>query len=274
MAHEELSDDRPVGRVLGRRELLAWFGAAGAAALSGCASDPPRETGASPTPLVATPETESTGGPPISADPKAPATTLPSGDVGPVCIVRPEQTAGPFYFDTQLERSDIRVDQATGVQSEGAPLRVTFEVFDAQPNGCVPLPDAIVDIWHCDAKGVYSGVSGDQGSFLRGLQRTNVAGAAEFMTIYPGWYPGRAVHIHFKVLTAADTGSMEFVSQLYFDDALTDTVFEEPPYSARQARSTRNTHDGLFSSGGNDLLLDVTRTSEGYAAVFRIGLIL
>ena len=118
-----------------------------------------------------------------------------------------------------------------------------------------------MDIWHCDAMGVYSGVE-DPGfktvgqTFLRGYQLTDDAGEARFRTIYPGWYPGRAVHIHFKIRT--DPGSArghEFISQLYFDEALTGRVYSRMPYAGRTGKPDRNADDEIFARGGDQLLL-------------------
>jgi protocatechuate 3,4-dioxygenase beta subunit len=127
-----------------------------------------------------------------------------------------------------------------------------------------------VDVWHCDAAGVYSDVSdphfntvGQQ--FLRGSQVTDEAGTATFTTIYPGWYAGRAVHIHFKVHPDATS---VFTSQLFFDDALSDRVFAQAPYAAKGRRDTLNRTDGIYQA---TLLLDVAETADGYAATFPLG---
>jgi protocatechuate 3,4-dioxygenase beta subunit len=135
-----------------------------------------------------------------------------------------------------------------------------------------------VDIWHCDASGVYSDVSDPSFNtmgqkFLRGYQVTDGSGSVRFSTIYPGWYSGRAVHIHFKIrLFAGPQKTYEFTSQLYFDDSLTDRVHSQPPYNSKGTRHTRNSQDGIFSEGGSQLLLDLTQTSQGYSAMFDIGL--
>jgi protocatechuate 3,4-dioxygenase beta subunit len=109
--------------------------------------------------------------------------------------------------------------------------------------------------------------------FLRGYQVTNANGMAEFITIYPGWYPGRTIHIHFKIRTNADAQqSSEFTSQLYFDDAITDRVHAQAPYVARGQRTQKNNQDGIFQSGGDQLLLQLTNAAEGYVGRFDIGL--
>ena len=156
----------------------------------------------------------------------------------------------------------------------GVPLALGFNVSRVNGSSCVPLSGAYVDIWHCDALGTYSDVSGAQGQkFLRGYQVTDSSGAAAFTTIYPGWYTGRAVHIHFKIrLFTGSQTSYSFTSQLYFDDALTDQVYTQSPYNTRGARDTRNSRDGIYNSGGSQLLLTPTASGQGYAATFDIGL--
>jgi len=195
----------------------------------------------------------------------------------PACVVRPEQTEGPFFVEERLNRSDIRLDPMSGAAVAGAPLALTFRTSRAGGGRCTPLAGAIVDVWHCDAAGVYSDVRDPRGrtvgqKFLRGYQMTDASGVARFVTIYPGWYEGRAVHIHFKVRTQVDGRGREFTSQLYFDDALTDAVHRQAPYAARRERRTRNDGDGLFRHGGRALLLNVTEDGRGYAGTFDLGL--
>ncbi len=130
---------------------------------------------------------------------------------------------------------------------------------------------AVVDLWQCDALGVYSDVPGPGAGrkFLRGLQRTDAQGRARFTTVYPGWYQGRTVHLHFKIRS----GSQEFSSQLFFDDAQSDTVFAQAPYSQRSNRPTRNANDGIYGQNGRQLTLQCTPSGGGsYAAAFDIGL--
>lgn len=196
----------------------------------------------------------------------------------PACIARPRQMEGPYFVDVGLNRSDIRPDPATGAVKPGVPLQLDFRVSRMSAGACAPLPDAQVEVWQCDAGGVYSGVR-DSGfdttgqKFLRGYQVTGRTGAARFTTIYPGAYPGRTVHIHFLIRSArASGGRDEFTSQLYFDDALTDRVLAQAPYARRGSRTPRNAGDGLFRQGGAQLLLAVREQGQGYAATFDIAL--
>jgi protocatechuate 3,4-dioxygenase beta subunit len=239
------NDDRQVGRVLTRREVIALLGGAGVSMLVGCSGEQSSST----------PVTE---------------TGTPS------CVVRPEQTEGPFFVDTQLNRSDIRPDPSDGSVKQGAPLQLVLRVSRIASSGCSPLAGAMVDIWHCDALGAYSDFSfeGTEGKkFLRGYQLTGANGSVRFTTIYPGWYPGRTVHIHFKVRTGSALGeSYDFTSQLYFDDSVTDEVHTKEPYASRGQRTLRNAQDGIFRGGGNQLILLLKKAGQGYEATFDIGL--
>jgi protocatechuate 3,4-dioxygenase beta subunit len=197
----------------------------------------------------------------------------------PTCIVTPKQTEGPFFVDERLKRSDIRVDPSDGRVKSGVPLQLTLRVSAVGGAGCNPLSGAIVDVWQCDAIGVYSAVNepGSQSTaaknFLRGYQVTEADGSSQFTTIYPGWYPGRTVHIHFKVRVGVKSGrGQEFTSQLYFDDALTDRVHAQSPYAGKGQRAVRNQRDGLFRNGGAQLMLSPVQSGEGYTATFDIGL--
>jgi protocatechuate 3,4-dioxygenase beta subunit len=282
------NDDVPVGRILSRREVLALFGATGAAFLAGCTTDtsqsniptavpttaptsPPAPTAAPAATVLPTEPPAPTLAAPTSVATVAPTSAPVAAAPAPACVVRPETTEGPYFVDDKLLRADIRSDPATGAVSEGAPLALTFLVSQISSAGCGPLAGAIVDVWHCDANGVYSSVADrsfntTSQQFLRGYQVTDANGQASFTTIYPGWYPGRPIHIHFKIRTAAGA---EFTSQLFFDEALNDQVLANPPYAGRGQRNTLNSDDGIFR---DELLLNVTGDSQGYAATFHIGL--
>ena len=234
------NDDEMVGSLISRRAALRLFGAAaGGGALLGAT----RLSGAT-------------------------AQTSTSSAALPSCIVRPAMTEGPYFVDEKLSRSDIRSDPASKTLRPGAALRLNFLVSSVSTKGCSPLEGAMIDIWQCDADGIYSDVQGDGHKFLRGYQLSDAKGTAQFLTIYPGWYPGRTVHIHFKIRHAGK----EFTSQLFFDDTFTDTVFKGAPYNTRGARNTRNGADSIYRNGGSQLLLDTKADGKGYAATFDIGL--
>jgi protocatechuate 3,4-dioxygenase beta subunit len=190
----------------------------------------------------------------------------------PDCVVRPQQTEGPYFVDEELLRSDIRSDPSDGSVRQGEPLELAFVVSRTDGASCTALPDARVDVWHCDAQGIYSDVR-DPGfetvgkKFLRGQQIADADGRVRFTTIYPGWYRGRAVHIHFKIRS----GREEFTSQLYFDEALSDRVLARAPYATGQRR-LRNEDDGIFAGEGERLMLPVKEQGQGLAGLFRIAL--
>jgi protocatechuate 3,4-dioxygenase beta subunit len=198
----------------------------------------------------------------------------------PSCILSPAQTEGPYFVDERLNRSDIRPDPADGSIAQGVPLVLLLTTSAVAAGKCAPLAGAIVDIWHCDVDGRYSdtrepGFDTTGKKFLRGYQVTDAAGNARFTTIYPGWYAGRTVHIHFKVRDG--TGAKrnhEFTSQLYFDDAFTDRVYARAPYTKRGRRTVRNGGDGIFRDGGGHMILSVTENGAGYAANFNVGVAL
>ena len=219
-----------------------------------------------------------TAGAAILAGSTAYNASAPNSDNLPACVITPQQTEGPFFIDERLNRSDIRVDPSDGSTKAGLPLTLTFRVSAIGSAGCNPLSGAIVDVWQCDAVGAYSAVN-ERGSqtagknFLRGYQVTKPDGSTQFTTIYPGWYPGRTVHLHFKVRTKAKSQKpRELTSQLYFDDALTDRIHAQPPYNSKGPRSVKNQQDGLFRNGGRQLMLSVVENPQGYAATFDIGL--
>jgi protocatechuate 3,4-dioxygenase beta subunit len=134
----------------------------------------------------------------------------------------------------------------------GVLLDLALRVSTTSEDQCRPLRGARVDIWQADAQGVYSGIPelGTTGrDFLRGFQITDEAGWVQFLTVFPGWYPGRTVHIHAKVRTFDPFGGVvtEISTQLFFDDALTDTVFETAAYAGRGPRDTRNATDPVLA---------------------------
>lgn len=199
----------------------------------------------------------------------------------PDCVVTPAQMEGPYFVDEKLERVDIRSDPTDGTVSTGLPLRLRMGVHRVDGTACAPITGAHVDVWQCDAAGIYAGVVDTQGlfdtrakKFLRGYQVSNARGVVEFQTIYPGWYPGRTPHIHFKVrLYAGAQKSFEFTSQLYFDDAITDRIYAQAPYNTKGDRSTRNNRDGIFQrENGPQLLFRLSEARGEWTGEFDIGL--
>ena len=179
------------------------------------------------------------------------------------CVLTPEQTEGPYYIANEAVRRNITEGRP------GAPLLLRAFVVNAST--CKPIKSAAVDIWHADAGGVYSGFGSGAGNrtFMRGVQRTNAKGLAQFRTVYPGWYQGRTVHIHVKVHLG---GNVVHTGQLYFPDAVTDAVYRKQPYSSRPSRDVRNAADSIFRNGGSKSLLSVKKNSAGvYVATIMMG---
>jgi protocatechuate 3,4-dioxygenase beta subunit len=240
-------DDLPIGRVLTRRETLALLGSTGTLLLLG--------------------GWISRAGASRPGQPRNP------------CVVRPASTAGPYYVDEKLDRSDIRSDPADGTVKQGALLALTLNVFSIAKGSCAPLKGAVVDVWQCDAEGVYSDAVDSNFNttgkkFLRGYQVTDKSGVAKFTTIYPGWYPTRTPHIHYKIRSPVSAPSpYEFTGQLYFDEGLSDRVYAKPPYAAKGKRTVSNITDRIYNrDGGRQTMLTVRPAKDGYAASFDVAL--
>jgi protocatechuate 3,4-dioxygenase beta subunit len=247
-----------------RRRALGAAGVVGIGALLGACS---REGAVTETQVPTTSGASATVQPQSTP---SPANAALFGNAA-TCTLSPEQTEGPYYFDVDSIRGDIREDRP------GMPLRLVMRVQDSA--ACTPIANAVVDIWHCDAGGVYSGFeSASQGgpgggartddeTYLRGAQVTNADGIVEFTTIYPGWYRGRTVHIHTKVHLDSST---LLTSQLYFDEQVTAAVYQTAPYASRSGRDTFNDGDGIFSGAGERALLTLAKEAEGYRGVITL----
>jgi protocatechuate 3,4-dioxygenase beta subunit len=178
------------------------------------------------------------------------------------CVLTPELTEGPYYIAGEKFRRDIR---------EGHPgTLLTLDLTVLNASTCKPIKGAAVDIWHADAAGEYSGFGSDTSNrtFLRGIQKTNTRGVAAFTTIYPGWYRGRAVHIHVKVHVG---GSVVHTGQLFFADGLTRAVYKAAPYASRGNPDLTNAQDSIFVNGGKSGLLAVKKNGAGYIGSIAMG---
>jgi len=251
--------------MMSRRGVLGLLGVLGVKALAGCSGDSGSDAATS-TPA------------PGSAPTPSPATLS--------CIVTPAETEGPFFVDERLDRSDLTSGTSNPAVIGGLPLVLRLAVYQVNGDACVPIAGVQVDVWHADAVGTYSDEQ-SEGSVgrtdLRGYQLTDQSGAVQFRTIYPGWYPGRTVHIHFKIRTFTGSGATasDFTSQLYFDETTTDAVFASAPYNSRGPRDTNNAADSIYSAAladgtpsGSHLMLDLAPagSGSGYVAGFTIGL--
>jgi protocatechuate 3,4-dioxygenase beta subunit len=221
-----------------RRQAILTIGGAGAAFGFGCA-------GSSPT----SPETTTT-------------TTPVTGSSA--CAVTPSETVGPFPSLTDLIRSDIREGKS------GATLTLTITVVNSI-NNCSPVANANVEIWQCDAAGNYSqyGTQTAQ-TYLRGIQTTNAEGQVTFTTVYPGWYQGRATHIHVEVVR---NGVSSKVTQIAFPESVNAAVYATGVYASRGSNPTANARDGIFADSLDSEIASVSGdAASGYTATFRLGI--
>lgn len=257
MTHTSKANPTPIGR----RTVLIATGATAAALTVGAAAPESRTAAQAP---------------------EAPAAQAPVAAAA-VCTLTKEMTEGPYYLDGQLVRADVGEDKT------GIPLELTLTVVD--DSTCAPLNRALVEIWHCDALGEYSGFVGnnghdepDNGTFLRGGVLTGTDGVARITSVYPGWYRGRCVHIHVKVHTdvtlTADgsfTGGQELhTGQLFFDETVTTRVAALAAYAANTVPRTTLAQDGIYDDGGAASgLLTLTALggspSAGYAGTLTLG---
>lgn len=191
---------------------------------------------------------------------------MPGADV---CVLTPEVTEGPYYFDPALERADI----TEGTQ-QGVATTVRLQIVDGS---CKPIEGARVDIWHCNAEGLYSGYANQTGgidtsgqTFLRGTQFASASGIVEFQTIYPGWYAGRTTHIHFKVFLDDQT---VLTGQLFFPDALSQFLYQNvPPYTDHgHDRGVLNANDNIASQATRASFAYVKELEERYLVAMIVG---
>ena len=174
-------------------------------------------------------------------------------------IPPPGITEGPYWVEELLVRSDIRLDPVTGIWQDGFPIYLGINVWQLHNNVITPLKNVVLDLWQCNAHGVYSdeAVEGTLGQkFLRGTQVTPASGSVWFLTNYPGWYSGRTPHIHVRARVwdaTTDTITYNFVTQLFFNDAFTNSLyFTTPPYNQRPYRDTYNQTDNIYTGASED----------------------
>lgn len=249
---------------LSRRGALGAGGLVGLSALiASCSSDKGQASGS----VTTTTSVPVSGGGSATVSPQTSSVSPELFDGTASCSLTPQETEGPYYFDVDSIRSDIREDR------QGTPLRLAMRVLDAS---CAPIANAVVDIWHCDAGGVYSGFeSASQGgpggggrtddeTYLRGAQVTNAEGIVVFQTVYPGWYRGRTVHIHFKVHLDKRT---LLTSQLFFDETITTAVYARAPYSSHPNRDAFNNTDAIFDQS---LIMTLRPEADGYLGIMSV----
>ena len=233
------------GVLVSRRRALSLLGAAGAALSGACGGDTPT----SPTSTSSTASTTTTT-----------ATTSATG----TCAVSPTETVGPYPSLSQFVRSDIREDRP------GLPLNLTIAVVNAN-SACAPVAGASVEIWQCDVAGEYSQYGNSrQQTFLRGIQTTNANGQVTFLTVYPGWYQGRATHIHVEVTA---NGRSAKVTQIAFPEDVNAEVYRSGAYASRGLNPTSNSRDGIFADSLSQEMATISgNTTSGYNATFQVGI--
>jgi protocatechuate 3,4-dioxygenase beta subunit len=247
---------RSTRRRLNRREALGMLGAAGAALSAACNGSSP--TG--PTAVTTTTTTTTTTTPPVATQPPTSGSTS-------TCAVSPNETIGPYPSLADFVRSDIRENK------QGLPVTLAITVVNTNAS-CAAVSGAVVDIWQCDADGNYSQYGAERNlTYLRGLQTTDSSGRVTFVTIYPGWYQGRATHIHVEVTL---NGRSVKVTQIAFPEDVTASVYRTGVYASSGQNPTTNARDNVFSDGVTEEMITITGgdTTNGYTATFQVGVAL
>jgi len=239
----------PRPRRLNRRQALELLGAAGAVMTAACGG------GGTPTSPSATSTSTTTNT----------TTTTDNGTVaGTGCAVTPTETVGPYPSHGDYFRRNVTDGKP------GLPLSLTIAVVNAA-SSCAPVSGATVEIWQCDHEGVYSEYGQGTGqNFLRGAQTTDAQGQATFDTVYPGWYQGRATHVHVEVTIG---GRSVKVTQIAFPEDITAAVYRTGVYAAKGQNSTTNGRDGVFADGVSQELISLSgNTSSGFSGTFQVGI--
>src|SRR5262245_25295841 len=244
-----MTDEKAHEKRLDRREVIRIIGAAGAAAVAAaCGGESATSPSAVASAVTTTAGTGVTNGTSAGND---------------ACAVSPNETAGPYPSKSDIFRSDIREN------SQGVSLALTIRVINVS-NGCAPLANANVEIWQCDAAGNYSEYgSQTTQTYLRGIQTTDANGQVNFMTVYPGWYQGRATHIHIEVTT---NGRSVKVTQIAFPETTNNAVYATGVYASRGSNPTSNLQDGIFADSlSSELVTPSGNPTAGYSASYQVG---
>lgn len=207
------------------------------------------------------------------------AVSTPLANASNVCSISPSMTEGPYFIDERLNRSDLTAGATHAGVTQGLPLQLDINVVSARVTGCLPLAAVQIDVWSADAEGTYSEFGSGAGQkFLRGYQVTGTTGQVSFKTVYPGWYEGRAIHIHVKarLFNAAGNKTFEFNTQLFFDDTVNDIVTARATYNARGPRTTRNAQDNIYNGQAASLvnIQPLQDGSTGYLGTATVSLAL
>jgi protocatechuate 3,4-dioxygenase beta subunit len=255
-------------RAFTRRTLI---GSLGGLALVGCSSG----GGGAGSPAATTGGTVTTTTPATATGTTTGTTTTTTATTPGSCVLIPQETVGPYplFNDIASAAAYQREDITEGKM--GVPLRLTLNIVNVN-NGCAPILTAMVYVWHTDKDGYYSGYNQSGAdmrgqTFCRGVQTTDTSGRVTFATIYPGWYPGRATHIHFRVYLGLD---LQATSQLAFPDTVTSAVYATPLYAAKGDNPTKASNDGIFSDGVTYQMpiLTANAATGGYDAELTVGI--
>jgi len=239
---------------LHRREVLAALGAGvGAAAMAACGSS-------SPTAATTNPTTTTTTVPPTTTA---------------ACAVTPSETRGPYPDTTGMINNQAFYRRDITEGKSGLPLTLTLTVVNTN-SGCSAISNVQVEIWQCDASGNYSeyaqpGFNGAGQTFLRGVQTTDAAGRVTFTTVFPGWYQGRATHIHVEVKV---NNVAVKVTQIAFEESVIAAVYATGVYASKGRNPTSNASDMVFADSLSSELATITGgdTTNGYTASFTVGI--
>jgi protocatechuate 3,4-dioxygenase beta subunit len=251
-------------RAFSRRTLLGGIGGLSGLTLLGCSTGSGSGT------------TGTTGSTTNGTTSSTTTTTTTTTTAAPgSCVLIPQETVGPYPLFNDIASAAMyqRADITEG--KTGVPLNLTLNIVNVN-NQCAPILTAMVYVWHCDKDGYYSGYNQNGAdlrgqTFLRGVQTTDTSGRVTFNTIYPGWYPGRATHIHFRVYLALD---LQATSQLAFPNAVTNAVYSTPLYVAKGQNPTTPSSDGIFSDGVTYQMPTVSANAAtgGYDAELTVGI--
>ena len=213
------------------------------------------------------------------------ATATDSSATGTVttgsCVLTPTKEEGPFPYPTGEIKNPLDRVAVTGTQT-GLPLTLHLTVVNTNAS-CAVTSGVRVDIWHCNKDGYYSGYASQPGvlgtqsyvgeTWLRGYQTSDAKGAIRFTTIYPGWYDGRATHIHLEIFV---NGTLKKIAQMAFPESISDAVHVTDAYKAHGINTTRNASDHVFGDSDlvNEMLTLAGDTTNGYTGTYTIGLAL
>jgi len=209
-----------------------------------------------------------------TSSPTSPTTTTTATTTDSAsCAETASETRGPYPDTTGMINNQAFYRQDIREGKPGLPLTLALTIVNVR-NGCAPISGAAVEVWQCDAAGAYSeyaqpGYNGTGQTFLRGLQATSASGQATFVTVYPGWYQGRATHIHVDVNVNRTRVKS---TQIAFPEDVTREVYGSGVYASKGQGTTSNASDTVFSDGTSTEMATLSGSvASGYTATLTIG---